>query len=480
MMDRSAFSVKDTIEHIWLQLALPPAALDACKLEEAGHILPSSFKVGHLAQASIALSALSAALVDSLRDSTPVRKITVPAKRAAVEFASERLYSINGQPAPSSWGPIGGLHKAKDGYVRMHDVFINHRLAALKLLGLGEDATREDVGREILKWNAVELEEAAAKNKAVIYALRSYQQWDALPQAKAIPDFPISIRKVGGEGPKGFSEKMSESGDRCLRGLRVLEFSRVIAAPVAGKTLAAHGADVIWVTSPNLPSIPDLDVDVGRGKRTIQLDLNSASDMEILRGLLRDADVFLQSYRPGSFVKRGLGPADLARLKPGIICANLSAWGTEGPWSTNRGFDSIVQTVSGMNVSEAEHFDPTGQTTAKTLPAQALDHAAGYFLATGISAAVYKRALEGGSWEVNVSLAGVMKYLRSLGQMDGQGGFGSDFRTPEELATKDMFEEKNSGFGRLKAVKHSALVDGKMLGWDVMPKELGSDRAEWL
>lgn len=480
MMDRSAFSVKDTIEHIWLQLGLPPAALDACQLEDAGHILPSSFKVGHLAQASIALSALSAALIDSLRDSAPVRKISVPAKHAAVEFASERLYSINGQPAPSSSGPVGGLHKTKDGYVRMHDVFINHRLAALKLLGLAEDASREDLGREILKWNAVELEEAAAKNKAVIYALRSYQQWDALPQAQAVPDFPISIRKVDNEGPKGLSEKMSESMDRCLRGLRVLEFSRVIAAPVAGKTLAAHGADVLWVTSPNLPSLPDLDIDVGRGKRTIQLDLNRAEDMETLQELIKDADVFLQSYRPGSFAQRGLGPVDLARIKPGIVCANLSAWGTEGPWSANRGFDSIVQTVSGMNVSEAEHLDPTGQTAAKALPVQALDYAAGYLLATGISAAVYKRAMEGGSWEVNVSLAGVMKYIRSLGQMGGQEGFGSASKTPEELVTGEMFEEKDSGFGRLKAVKHSATVEGKTPAWDVMPKELGSDGSEWL
>ncbi|CAK3775750.1 -transferase family III [Lecanosticta acicola] len=479
-MARSEFNTFDTVEYIWQQLALPREALQSCNLEEAGHILPSSFKIGHLGQASIALSGLAAALVDSHHNKTSVRNISGSAQHAAVEFASERLYSVNGQPASSSWGPIGGLHKTKDGYVRMHDSFINHRLAALKILGLRGDASKEEVARKILEWKALELEKEAMKNKAVIYALRSYEEWDVLPQAQAVPEFPISIRKISDEGSSGVPKHMPLKADKCLRGLRVLEFSRVIAAPVAGKTLAAHGADVLWITSPNLPSLSTLDIDVSRGKRTIQLDLNETRDVETLKHLVKDADVFLQSYRPGSFSARGFGPIELARTRPGIICANLSAWGNEGLWSENRGFDSIVQTVSGMNVSEAKHFDPSNSTPAKAMPVQALDHAAGYLLATGISAAVYKRALEGGSWEVNVSLADVMKYSRSLGQLNGRDGFEGDVAMPEQLVAEEMLEERDCNFGALKAVRHSVTVEGKTVGWDVMPKELGGDEAEWL
>jgi hypothetical protein len=112
------------------------------------------------------------------------------------------------------------------------------------------------------------------------------------------------------------------------------------------------------------------------------------------------------------------------------------------------------------------------------MPCQALDHAAGYFLATGICAALYKRATEGGSYEVNVSLAGTMKYLRSLGQYPGNEGFKCPVLNGEEI--EEYLETKTSGFGELKAVKHSASVEGAMPGWDIMPKPLGSDRAEWV
>ncbi|KAF7196893.1 Acetyl-coenzyme A transferase nodX [Pseudocercospora fuligena] len=472
--DRSKFDTEHTIRYIWKHLGLPESSLRFA-LPDKSAALPSSFKIGHLAQASIALSALAAASVDALHNNALARKVTVPLRHAGVEFDSEKHYFLDGRPAESGWGPLGGLHQTADGYIRMHDSFPNHRKAACDLLGLNEQtATREDVAEKLKHWRALEIEDAAMKNNAVIYALRSYQEWDRLPQAKSVPSFPIFVRKISDEGPKGLPSHMPKAADRCLRGLRVIDFTRVIAGPVAGKTLAAHGADVIWVTSPNLLSQPALDIDVQRGKRTIRLDLKKAEDLETLRGLAKNADVFLQSYRPGSFAAKELGPEDLAKLRPGIIYASLNAWGNEGPWAHNRGFDSIVQTVSGMNVSEAEHF---GTSPAKAMPAQALDHAAGYLLATGISAALYKRATEGGSWEVTVSLAGVMKYLRSLGQHPGRSGFECAGLAEGEL--ESFLEERETGFGTLRAVSHSAQVEGKEPGWDVMPKPLGSDEARW-
>lgn len=128
---------------------------------------------------------------------------------------------------------------------------------------------------------------------------------------------------------------MPRNADRCLRGLRVLDFTRVIAGPVAGKTLAAHGMDVSWVTSEKVATLPGLDVNVQRGKRAVRLELdrgkNRKGDIEVLRKLVEGSDVFLQSYRPRSFVRRGLGAEDVAGMKPGIVYASLSAWGSEGP-----------------------------------------------------------------------------------------------------------------------------------------------------
>ncbi|KAG0652966.1 L-ornithine N(5)-monooxygenase [Hyphodiscus hymeniophilus] len=474
-VDRTKFTVEDSMRHLWSSLGLPPEALSSLQLTGEGHGLPSSFKIGHLAQTSIALSALTAALIHSLRNNSRVPRVTVPLRHAAIEFKSERLYLVNGKSIPPPWGPIGGLHETVDGYVRIHDNFPNHRSGALELLGCSSAATREEVARSVATWKAVDLETAAFENGIVISALRSYEEWDTLSHSKAISNFPITIRKIT-PGPPGLPAHLGDGNDRCLRGLKVLELSRVIAAPVSGKTLAAHGAEVLWITSPHLPDLPALDRDLGRGKRTAQLDLTSDEGRSKLRDLARDADVFIQGYRPGGLAAKGFAPDDLAALHPGIIYGTMSAYGPVGPWRNHRGFDSLVQTCSGMNVSEAEHYG-AGE-AARPTPCQALDHAAGYFLAAGISAALYKRAVEGGSYAVDVSLAGVMSYLRSLGQYEGKTGFECwNPSRPEEV--EGYLETRDTVFGELRAVKHSAAVEGAMPGWDVMPKPLGSDQAKW-
>ncbi|KAF2112701.1 CoA-transferase family III domain-containing protein [Lophiotrema nucula] len=472
-MNRHTFTPRDTVACLWNTLSLPLSALDSLNLVQDGDFFPSSFKVDHLAQSTIALSALAAALFHATRNDKSVPRITVSAEHACVEFKSERLYVLNGKPAPSSWGTIGGLHKAKDGYVRMHDSFPSHRKNALRILDLKEGATREDVARKMLDWKAIDLETTAFRRGAVIVALRSFGEWGALPQAQAVADLPILIDKAAEGKPYIGSTK----GKKCLSGIRVVEMSRVIAAPVAGKTLAAHGADVIWITSPNLPDLPDLDRDLARGKRTVQLDIKNSEDKAKLLKLLRTADVFIQGYRPGSLAGQGLSTEELVRLNPNLIIANLSAWGLEGPWAQNRGFDSLVQTASGINVADAERFG-AGE-PARVLPCQAFDHGAGYLLATGVTAALYKRAVDGGAYEVNVSLAGVMKYIRSLGQYSEKTGFGrKDFTKPEDVEL--YLESRESGFGELKAVKHAARIEGINVGWDVMPKPLGSDEPQWL
>ncbi|KAF2482045.1 CoA-transferase family III [Neohortaea acidophila] len=475
--DRTHFQTSDNISHIWTGLGLPNSALASLNLQDDGTDYASSYKIADLAQSSIALSALSASLVDSLRQpSGAVKRIKAPRRHACLEFQTERLFSIDGDPSPSAWGPIGGLHATADGHVRIHDVFPHHRNGALRLLGLDEKANRADVAEKVKGWKKVELEEAACEKKLVIYALRSYAEWDALPHSAQVSDFPILLRKIGEHGPKGLSPRMKPGADRCLRGLRVLELSRVIAAPTAGKTLAAHGADVLWVTSPNLPDLPHLDRNLSRGKRTIQLDLHDSKDVEKMRELVKECDVFIQGYRPQSLAAKGFSAAELAALRPGLIYANLSAFGPTGPWSDRRGFDSLVQTCTGMNVSEAEHFGE--DEAARVMPAQALDYGGGFLLATGICAALYRQATEGGSWEVHVSLAAVSKYLRSLGQRPGKTGFGHI--DPADDAPGAWFEERESGFGRCRGLKHAADVEGATPGWDIMPKPLGSDEPRWL
>ncbi|RKL39248.1 hypothetical protein BFJ72_g6720 [Fusarium proliferatum] len=475
--DRTSFLSRDVVRDIWNGLSLPQDALRSLELpgDDGTPGLPSSFKIASLAQGTIALSGLLAALIHSQRNQIPVPKVTVPRKHATVEFKSERLYVLDGKPAPSPWGPIGGLHKTSDGYVRIHDSFPNHGYGALELLGLPLTADRIDVTKKTQDWASIDLESVGLDRRLAIYALRSYRQWDMLPQSKVIDDFPISLMRIA-SGPAGLPPRLSPGNDKCLRGLRVVEMSRVIAAPLAGKTLAAHGADVIWVTSPGLPDLPTMDRDFGRGKRTVQIDINNTEDRQKLREIIKSCDVFIQGFRPGSLATKGFGPDEVASLNPGIIYGCMSAFGPKGPWAERRGYDSLVQTCSGMNVSEAEHFG-AGE-VARPTPCQALDHAGGYLLASGVMAALYRQSVEGGSYRVDVSLAGAMKYLRSLGQYSGKSGFeAEDFEGAFDV--EEFLETRQTGFGEMRAIKHSVSIEGAQTSWDVMPKPLGSDQAEW-
>ncbi|KAF4947672.1 hypothetical protein FGADI_10243 [Fusarium gaditjirri] len=478
-IDRTNYKSFDVLKEVWTGLDLPETSLASVRLPgEESPALPSSFKIGILGQASIGLSALAAAQIHALRNNICVPSVTVPLEHAVIEYKSERLYTISDELAPPSGGAIGGLHKTSDGHVRIHDGFPNHFQGTLDLLGLKAGATRKQVSEQTVDWASIDLENCGTvEGKVAIYALRSYRQWDKLPQSKAISNFPICIKQLSKSPPNSLPSRMQPGNLKCLQGLRVVEMSRVIAAPLCGKTLAAHGAEVIWVTSPTLPDLPRVDREFGRGKKTVQLDIHNSEDRKQLLGLLKDCDVFVQGYRPGSLASYGLSQDELREINPNIIVANMSAFGPEGPWSSRRGFDSLVQTCSGMNVSEAQHAGK-GE-SARPTPCQALDHSGGYMLAVGVMAAVYHRAVNGGSWRVDVSLAGMMKYLRSLGQYPGASGFeAKDFEKPEDVP-EEYFEVQETGFGTMKSIRHSATIEGLEVGWDIMPKPLGSDKPVW-
>ena len=246
MIDRQNYSPSDSVRYIWSTLDLPEEALNSLNLIGDSECYTSSFEVDHLAQATIALSALTASIVWSARTGRSLPRVTVSKEHACAEFISERLFTLDGARLPSPLNTIGGLHETADGHVRMHDGFPHHRINALKILGLEETADRKEVAKKMLEWKSVDLEAAAFQNGAVIVALRSFNDWDTLPQSASVPDFPISLRKIQTKAPPALPGRCPTL-DACLQGIRVVELSRVIAAPVAGRTLAAHGADVIWV-----------------------------------------------------------------------------------------------------------------------------------------------------------------------------------------------------------------------------------------
>src|SRR5262249_50447048 len=151
-------------------------------------------------------------------------------------------------------------------------------------------------------------------------------------------------------------------------------------------------------------------------KLAAQLDLRQPRDLEILRGLLRGTDVFSQGYRPGTLGSRGLSPEELAALRPGLVYVSLSAFGHAGPWASRRGFDTVVQTVSGMTIRQAESI-PGKTPEPQFYPVSAIDYCTGYLMAFGAMVALARRTREGGSWLVRLSLAQVEKWIVDPGEV---------------------------------------------------------------
>ena len=392
--------------------------------------------------------------------------VAVDMRHAVVECRSERYLRVDGNPPPPAWDAIAGVYKTRDGFVRLHTNFPHHRDAVCKVLNCKPE--RDAVQAALMQWDGEAFETAAYAGGGVVAFMRSHEQWSATPHAKALAGLPlISITKIGEAAPKPWPK-----GERPLAGLRVLDLSRVIAGPVAGRTLAAHGADVLLISGPELPAIPWLTIDTGRGKLTSFVELKNAQGRSVLRDLLAEADIFSQGYRPRAIAGLGFSPEDAARINPGIIYVTLSAYGAAGPWAERRGFDSLVQTATGFNHAEGQAAGVDGP---KELPAQMLDHATGYFMAFGAMMAKARQAREGGSWHVQVSLAQTGRWLWNLGRVAD----GLDTRDLTGEAVTPFIEEIPSGFGALRSVRHSAILSKTPAFWARPAMPLGSHPPQW-
>jgi crotonobetainyl-CoA:carnitine CoA-transferase CaiB-like acyl-CoA transferase len=455
----------DVLSGLWRAGGFDDSSLGDIVFIGAEPVLPSSFAVGTAAQATIGAAALAAAALHRLRTGRR-QSVRVDMRSAAVEFRSERYLHVDGKAPGDHHDRIAGLYRCCDGrWARLHANLPHHCSGLLKLLGC--DHEREAVQRALGGWEAEALEAAAADAGLVVTACRSFAEWDRHPQGRAISQLPLfSIEKIG-DAPR---QKLG-TAERPLSGIKVLDLTRIIAGPVCGRTLAAHGANVLLVTASHLASMLPLVIDSGRGKLSAAIDLRDADGRRALSALARDADVFVQSYRPGALAARGFGPDDIAGLQPGIVYASLCAYGYDGPWALRRGFDSLVQTASGFNAAEAEAF---GAREPMPLPAQVLDHATGYLLAFAVMAALHRRVIEGGSWHVRLSLAQTGHWLRSLGRVDG-----AHCSDPGFDDVRDCLEETPSGFGPLVAVRHAAEMSETPPSWARPSVPLGTHAPVW-
>ena len=434
-------------------------------------ILPTPFRVGESSAA--VLAAIGIAVSDLWESRTGrCQDVVVDTRQATASLRSGKYMQMDGVDVSTERNTVMGVYPAKNGrWSYLHCNFPNHRAAALGVLGVPED--REAVRNAVAHWDALELEEAIIAANGAGGMVRTMEEWAQHPQAAAIASLPlIEIVKIGDSPP----EKLPD-GDRPLSGIRVLDLTRVLAGPTCARTLAEHGADVMKITGAHLPNIGYQEYDTGHGKLSANLDLREQKDRETLRGLVRESDVFSQGYRPGTLGNRGFSPEELAQLRPGIVYVSLSAFSHVGPWASRRGFDTVVQTVSGITNRQGELF-PGPDPGPQFYPVSAIDYLTGYLMAFGALVALERRTREGGSWLVRISLAQTGRWLVGQGQVpyNDVKDVPKEF-TPEEIDRWSI--ESDTPVGRLRHLGPVVRLSETQPHWARPSVPLGYNEPVW-
>lgn len=447
-----------TTAHAWSALGGRPELAGAVAYEGADGVLPARLPVRELARATVGVCSLAAAELLARRCGGPVPEVRVSEGAVATAFVSERHLRIDGR-ASAPFAPLSGFWRTADGWVRTHANYPHHRARLLSALGLpdtGDDrALARRLAEELAARPARSVQEAAYAAGGLAVEVTSAPLGAGLPL--------VERRRAGEGGGHG----VLPPAPLPAAGVRVLDLTRVTAGPVASRTLALLGADVLRVDSPRLPEDPETHADTGFGKRSVLLDLATAGDRSVFEDLLGSADVVLSAYRPGALDRYGLSPDALSARRPGLIVARICAWGWSGPWSARRGFDSLVQAGTGIAMIEADADGTPG-----VLPAQALDHGSGYLMAAAVLRALTDRREHGGGAHLRLSLAGTASWLVH--------GIHPDPIEGDAYAPRPWITRTPSPYGLLDHALPPVHYDGAPGNWERPPTRWGTDRPVWV
>ena len=321
----------------------------------------------------------------------------------------------------------------------------------------------------VSKWRAQDLEDSFAEKKFPGAYSRTSEEWRAHAQGKILNQRPaIEIVKIADSPVEAM-----RPGVRPLSAMRVLDLGHIIAGPVVARSLAEHGADVLRLSPPMRQDPFRYTIDTNIGKRCAFLDFASPSDLDKAKRLAVSADIVVQSWRPGAMQRVGLGPEDLADIRPGVVYVSVSAFGDEGPWSTRGGYEQLGQVVSGIAHQESREGKPA------LVPTYLLnDYLTGYLGATGAVLALARRAREGGSYHVKVSLARTSMWVQSLGleaSVDERAR-GKHF----DAFLRPVLERRDSAYGVLEQLAPVAQFSETRAQWSLPPPPTGAHEASWL
>jgi crotonobetainyl-CoA:carnitine CoA-transferase CaiB-like acyl-CoA transferase len=393
--------------------------------------------------------------------------VAIDVRGAAAAMRSSKYVLLDGKP-PAERHVMTGFYRVAQGrWNYFHCNHPPHQAALLRVLGA--PAERAKIAEAALQWNAFELEQAVDLAGGCAPAVRTPGEWRALPNTPYLAAEPLlDIRKIADSPPVPLPA--FTGAERPLAGLRVLDLTRVLAGPSCARILSESAAEVLKVTCGEHPDTPALELDTGYGKRKATIEIATPAGREQFTALMRRCDVFSQAYRQGAMAKLGFSHDQVAALRPGIVYASLNAFGYSGPWRERRGFDTVVQSASGMAWVQGRGKEP------QLLPVSALDYIGGYLMAYGVLVALRRRHEEGGSYAVNVSLARCSEWLNGMGLLD-EAVADSGAQELEEL--QRWLIEVDTPLGRLKRLRPVIRYSEELLNTLPPWREHGATGAVW-
>ncbi|GAB7538301.1 CoA transferase [Burkholderia sp. 3C] len=332
-------------------------------------------------------------------------------------------------------------------------------------------STVDSVRAGVARWQSDALEDAIAANLACAGKVRTPEEWLAHPHGAYLASRPVvEITRVGDSTPEPLPP-----GDRPLSGIRVLDHTRILAGPTAGLGMVEHGADVLMVTAPHLPQVPSFVRDTSHGKRSCFLDMDLADEAARLRELVTGADVVIDGYRPQRLAAHGYGVDELVRLRPGLIHVSVNCYGSGGPFADRAGWDQVAQAVTGICHTQGL---ATGIGRPQLTPVFTCDFLTGFLASFGAMLALARRAREGGSYRVQVSLCQSAMLMQREGLLDAFANTPGALTPPEfdALAVHD----DGTVYGDLKTMGPVLKMSETPCTWPGTTPALGSGRPEWL
>ncbi|MCX7002299.1 MAG: CoA transferase [bacterium] len=439
-------------------------------------ILASRHRFGELMAAAQAAFGMTLGEIWQQRGGKP-QDVTTNVRNAVHQHHGVAFMRQNGREIPfTDYGQPGGVdspisgefYPTRDGrFVKIEIYYPRLRDAMYKVLKCAP--TQRAIEAAIMQWDAEPLELAIREESGAIGVVRTAVEWLAHPVGRRLAGKPvIEVQKIGDSDPIPLPRGLTKA----LDGIRVLDCTHVIGGPVTARTLAEFGADVLHISKVNYPDHMNWRMETDIGKRAAYCDFNNESDTRRFFELLQDADVFTCSYL--NLDQRGISPKRLADAKPGIIAHELRCFDFEGEWTNFRGFDMMAVTVSG-------YVDSEGAVDAPLMPLQVIfaDYLAAYCGAAGVAAALLRRATEGGSYQVRVSLTRMCMWAQEIGLLDHSALKGAlpfaDIakQTDVPVATID------SPFGKITYLPSLIEMTDIKPGYVRGPQPLGSSLLEW-